>query len=112
MTDHTTDKEPILTALLNLFTGGGGYLYIGQTNKGIALILLEFVFAAMSCCLFFLPTGLPEQGMTYVGFCLCGTPLFFAFLIALVAALDGYNLTKRVNEGQVLGPWEFTKSLK
>ncbi len=50
--------------------------------------------------------------MTYLGFCLCGAPLFFAFLIAVMIALDGYSLTQRLNEGHELGPWEFTKSLK
>ena len=112
MTDQNKGKEPILTALLNLLTGGGGYLYIGQTNKGIALILLELVFAAISCCLFFLPTGLPEQGMTYMGLCMCGVPLFFTLLIAVATAFDGYRLTQSLNDGRELGPWEFTKARK
>ena len=105
-------KEPIVAALLNLFTLGGGYLYIGQKTKGIVFLAGELVSGSIACCLFFLPTGLPEMGMTYVGCFISVLPLLFAGLIALGTAWDGYNLAQRVNDGQTLGDWEFFSSTK
>ncbi len=107
MSEQRRQKEPVLAALLNLLTGGVGYLYLGQMAKGVVIIACQILFGSMAACLAFLPTGLAEMGMTYAGCCLSLAPLFFAGLIALSTAWDGYRLAQRVNEGHTLGNWEF-----
>ena len=108
MSEQRKQKEPALAALLNFFTGGGGYLYLGQTAKGMAFIAGAVLAGAMAACLAFMPTGLPEVGMAYFGCCLSLSPLFFWGLIALCTAWDGYRLAQRVNEGHTLSDWEFS----
>ncbi len=110
MSESQKEKEPILTALLNLFTGGGGYLYIGQMAKGAVFIAGGLVFGLMVCCLM-LVLAQAGYSMTLPGL-LAFCPLFFWFLIAVAAAWDGYRLTQRLNEGHALDKWEFTAARK
>ncbi len=110
MSESQKEKEPILTALLNLFTGGGGYLYIGQMAKGAVFIAGGVVFGLVVCCLM-LMMAQGGQAMTLVG-ALAFCPLIFWFIIAIAAAWDGYRLTQRLNEGHALEKWEFTTSRK
>ena len=108
MSEQRKQKEPALAALLNLLTGGGGYLYLGQMTKGMVVIACEILLVSIAACVAFLPTGLPEMGMAYFGCCLSLSPLFFGGIIALFTAWDGYRLAQRVNEGHTLGNWEFS----
>jgi hypothetical protein len=110
MADEKKEKEPILTALLNFFTGGGGYIYIGQMAKGGVFIAGALVFAGMACCLMLMMAS-AGFGMTLFGL-LAFVPLFFWWLIAIAAAWDGYRMTQRLNEGHELGKWEFTTARK
>jgi hypothetical protein len=74
------NKSPIGAGLLSLFlAGGAGHLYLGQKKKGIVLILLTFLMAAM---------GLPG-------------------LIALIGAVDAYGTARKLRDGQTVEPWEF-----
>ncbi len=104
-------KEPILTALLNFFTGGGGYIYIGQTVKGIV-----FIAGAVVCiilvCLLMAATAAIGWAYTLPGACGTFLPIPFWWLIAIGAAFDGYRLTQRINEGYKLEKWEFTSLRK
>jgi hypothetical protein len=103
-------KEPILAAILNFITGGGGYLYIGQMTKGVV-----FIFAAVLCgvvtCILAGGMAAVGLGMTLVGALAC-LPLIIWFLIAIATAWDGFSLAQRVNEGHTLGNWEFFFSHK
>lgn len=111
MADGQKQKEPILTALLNFLTGGGGYIYIGQTAKGVVFIAGAVVCIILVCILM---AGTAAIGWAYTLPGACGTflPLPFWWLIAIAAAWDGYRLTQRINEGHTLGKWEFTFSRK
>jgi hypothetical protein len=111
MSADQKQKEPILTALLNFFTGGGGYIYIGQTAKGAVFIAGAVVTILMVCLLM---GGTAALGWAYTLQGACGTffPIPFWWLIALAAAWDGYKLTQRINTGHELGKWEFTISRK
>jgi hypothetical protein len=74
------NKSPIGAGLLSLFlAGGAGHLYLGQKKKGIVLILLTFLMAAM---------GLPG-------------------LIALIGAVDAYGTARKLRDGQTVEEWEF-----
>jgi hypothetical protein len=110
MSIQAKQKEPILAAVLNFFTGGGGYLYIGQMTKGIVFIAGAVVAGILTCVLGggFAMIGL---GMTLLGALAC-IPLFVWILIAVLAAWDGYSLTQHINNGRTLGDWEFFFSKK
>ncbi len=110
MAEPQKQKEPILTALLNFITGGGGYLYIGQMTKGAVFIAGAVLFCAMAACLGVVMAS-AGFGMTLFGALAC-IPIFIWGLIAIGTAWDGYSLTQRLNEGQPLGNWEFFFSKK
>ena len=111
MTGEQKQKEPIVTTLLNFFTGGGGYIYIGQTAKGAVFIAGEVVCILLVCVLM---GGTAAMGLAWSlpGFCGTALPLPFWWLIAAGTAWDGYRLTQRINEGHTLEKWEFTFSRK
>jgi len=111
MSDEHKEKEPVVTALLNFFTGGGGYLYIGQTAKGAVFIAGE-VLCILLICLLMGGTAALGWGFTLQGACGTFLPLPFWWLITAGTAFDGYRLTQRLNEGYRLEKWEFTFSRK
>ncbi len=77
----TPPKDPILTAVLSLFLGGGaGQIYLGQQTKGIVII----VVAVLLYCAF----GL-------------------GLIVNLLGALDAYQLATKLKEGQSIGEWQF-----
>jgi hypothetical protein len=110
MSEPQKGKEPILTAILNLFTGGGGYIYIGQMAKGAIFIAGEIVFIIMTCGLMIVMASV-GLGFTLLG-AFAFSPLVFWGIIAAGTAWDGYRLTQRVNEGQTLDKWEFSVARK
>jgi hypothetical protein len=106
MHETQKEKEPILTAVLNLFTGGGGFIYIGQMAKGAVFIAGLILFIMLTCVLMIVMAG-SGMGMTLLGaFSFC--PLVLWILVDIGTAWDGYRLTQRVNAGQTLGKWEFS----
>ena len=111
MAGEQNQKEPIVTTLLNFFTGGGGYIYIGQMAKGAVFIAGEVLVLILVCALMF---GSAAMGLAWSlpGACLTFFPLFFWWLIAAAAAWDGYRLTQKVNEGRTLEKWEFSLNRK
>ncbi len=104
--DEKKKKEPILAAVLNFLTGGGGYLYIGQTTKGIVFIAGEVIVLMLICVLMF-ATSAMGLGFSLPGACGTALPLPFWWLIAAGAAFDGFRLAQGINEGHVPGQWEF-----
>jgi hypothetical protein len=110
MAEPRNNKEPILTAILNLFTGGGGYLYLGQMAKGAVFIACGFLIGLIVGCLMLVMASAGFAG-TLLGALAC-LPLILWVLIAIASAWDGYALTQRFNEGQTLGKWEFFFSRK
>jgi|YNPBryBLVA2012_1023415.scaffolds.fasta_scaffold00773_5 hypothetical protein len=99
-------KEPILAAILSLLLGLGA-IYNGQTLKGIVFIVVRLGLGLLACFLFYVPTGLPEMGLAWVGIVCCSLPLLASALLALFDAIDAYMLAQRINEGEVLRDWEF-----
>ena len=104
-------KEPVLAALLNFFTGGGGYIYIGQTAKG-AVFIAGAVLCIILVCLLMVGTSAIGWAYTLPGACGTFFPIPFWWLIAIAAAWDGYRLAQRINEGHTLEKWEFSVSRK
>jgi hypothetical protein len=107
MADEQKQKEPILTALLNFFTGGGGYLYIGQTAKG-AVFIAGALLVAILICVLMAVTASMGWAWSLPGACGTFLPVPFWVIITIGTAFDGYRLTQRLNEGHKLGKWEFT----
>jgi len=61
--------------------GGAGQIYLGQKNKGLALIL----------------------GTLFTGGC-----VGLGFVIWLVGAVDAYSTAKKMRGGVAVGPWDFS----
>jgi hypothetical protein len=111
MADEKKQKEPIVTALLNFFTGGGGYLFIGQTAKGAVFIAGALLVSILICILMGVTAGV-GWAWTLQGACGTFLPVPFWVLICIGTAFDGYKLTQKLNEGHELEKWEFTISRK
>jgi TM2 domain-containing membrane protein YozV len=74
-------RSAMLTVLLNTFLCGAGYLYLGQTWKGILVLLLVPVLAVFT-----------------IG-------IGVAFLV-LFATIDGARLARRMDRGESIGKWQ------
>lgn len=73
-------KDPIIAAVLSvLLLGGVGQMYLGQTKKGIILIVATVVLACVG-----------------VG-----------FLVPFVGAYDAYVIGNKLKNGQPVGDMEF-----
>lgn len=73
-------KDPTLALVMSLiFLGGGGQIYLGQTLKGIAIIVVNLVLT----------------------FLIVGFPLW------LLGVMDAFLLAKRLQERHPIGEWEF-----
>lgn len=79
MNTVATTKNPVIALLLNLFLGGGGYIYIGQTAKGVVAFLTALLLL----------------------------PLGIGFLIPIFTCIDGYKLAQKINDGRSIGNWEY-----
>lgn len=76
------EKEPWLMALLSFLILGLGQIILGQTAKGITILIVGIVI------------GLITFG--------------FATLIILpISVIDAYLIAKKKKEGKVVGDWEF-----
>jgi TM2 domain-containing membrane protein YozV len=65
--------------VLSLLFGGGGQIYLGQVSKGLLLI-----FGAIISQLSFVGIGFP-----------------------ILCVVDAYIMTKKLNNGNNIGEWEF-----
>jgi TM2 domain-containing membrane protein YozV len=73
-------KDPIVAALLSLFLlGGVGQLFLGQTKKGIIIIVASVVL-----------------------YCLA-----LGWVVQLLGAWDAYKIAEKLKAGQPVGDMEF-----
>jgi len=77
----TPPKDPLLALILSLFlAGGAGQIYLGQTTKGIVIIVVSLVLS----------------------------PCFGIGLIPwLVGVIDAYQIAAMLKNGQSVGDWQF-----
>lgn len=76
------EKEPWIMALLSFLIAGLGQIVLGQTAKGITILIVSFVFAIF-------------------------TLGFSSLLTVPVSVIDAYLIAKKKREGKVVGEWEF-----
>ena len=79
--------NPTVAGLLNIWTGLGN-IYVGQTGKGFLLFLSWLMFTALDAGTF-------------------GIFLLIHVFIWAVFILDAVLVAKRMNRGEVVGPWKF-----
>ena len=80
MNTNTSSKRPVIALLLNLLLAGGGYLYIGQIEKGLVAIIATLILTLF-----------------------CGVGIF----IPILTCIDGFRLAQRLENGQNIEEWEF-----
>jgi TM2 domain-containing membrane protein YozV len=74
--------EPALAALLSFLLVGLGQMVLGQTIKGVVMLIVALVLGALTGCVA----------------CLVTFP---------VSAIDAYLIAKKLKEGKSVGEWEF-----
>lgn len=73
-------KDPVIAAVLSfILFGGVGQIYLGQTTKGIVLIVASVVLA----------------------------PVCIGVIVWIVGIIDAYQIGMRLKNGQAVGEWEF-----
>ncbi|HHV44043.1 MAG TPA: zinc ribbon domain-containing protein [Firmicutes bacterium] len=72
-----TRLAPWAAALISFFIPGLGQILVGQVVKGCVILILTL------------------------------TAFLFGPIINILAALDAYLITKKINRGTAVGPWEF-----
>lgn len=77
---------------MNVFHIGIGYVYLGQTTKGIATFLL---CAPVLICLI-IATG--------------GLIIMVWWLVYVAAAIDAYKIGQKLQRGEAVGEWELFPS--
>jgi TM2 domain-containing membrane protein YozV len=73
-------KDPIIALVLSLLLlGGAGQIYLGQTTKGIVIIVLTLL---LSC-------------------------IGIGFIVWIVGVIDAYQIATMLKNGQSVGEWQF-----
>lgn len=78
-------KDPVMMCVLSVLLVGLGQILLGQTAKGITLLVGTIAFA----------------------FATCGVGLFAAPIIWIVVGLDAYKIANKLKEGTPVRKWEF-----
>ena len=78
-------KTPIVGGILGFLGFGLGAFYNGQIAKGVTLLVITIVFWGLLLALGALPN----------------------LLIGIAIGIDGYKISQRINNGEVVGPWQF-----
>ncbi|MGE6487467.1 double zinc ribbon domain-containing protein [Paenisporosarcina sp. NPDC076898] len=76
------EKEPWLMALLSFLISGLGQIILGQTAKGITILVVSLII-----------------GVITFG--------FSSFITVPISVIDAYLIAKKKKEGKVVGEWEF-----
>ena len=80
--------NPMLAGLFNWLWGGAGYIYIGQTTKGIAFCIATLVMYGLDIAT-------------------CGLFLFVHGPIIIGLIVDVLLVAKRLERGESVGEWKF-----
>ena len=72
-------KNPVVAAILSFLIPGVGQIYNGQAAKGVVTLV--------ACLLLWL--------------------ICVGWVIAIVAAIDAAMIAQKINDGKIVGPWEF-----
>jgi len=76
----TPPKDPIIALILSLIlAGGAGQIYLGQTTKGIVIIVLSVV---LSC-------------------------IGIGVIVWILGIIDAYQIATMLKNGQAVGEWQF-----
>lgn len=75
----TPPKNPIVAAILSFLFGGVGQLYLGQTKKGVILIVV-----------------------TVITWC-----LFVGWIVQILGAIDAYMLADKLQKGEAIGDMQW-----
>jgi len=76
----TPPKDPIIALILSLLlAGGAGQIYLGQTTKGIVLIVVNIL---LSC-------------------------IGIGVITWIISIIDAYQLATMLKNGQAIGDWQF-----
>ena len=78
-------KSPVLVFVLNLLLIGSGQIVLGQTRKGIAILV-----------------GCGTVGVLTFGSCPLLAPIF-----GVIFGMDAYMIANKLNGGTPVGRWEF-----
>ncbi len=76
----TEERNPGIAALLSFLFAGGGQIYNGQIGKGIAIIVIQLVNAALL--------------LVAIGFITLPA-------VHIYAIYDAYNTAKKINQGEI-----------
>lgn len=76
------EKEPWLMALLSFLILGLGQIILGQTAKGVTMLVVGVVFAMITF------------GLS-------------ALITLPISVIDAYLIAKKKKEGKIVGDWEF-----
>jgi TM2 domain-containing membrane protein YozV len=76
----TPPKDPIIALVLSLLLlGGAGQIYLGQTTKGIVILVATLL---LSC-------------------------IGIGFIVWIVGVIDAYQIATMLKNGQAVGEWQF-----
>lgn len=78
-------KDPVMMCILSVLIVGLGQIILGQTGKGITMLVGVILFGLFTC---------------FYGFLLA--PIFW-----LIAGLDAYKIANKLKQGNSVGAWEF-----
>ena len=82
MNNSNAEKEPWLMAVLSFLILGLGQIILGQTAKGLTILIVGIILGVIT--------------------------FGFSSLIAVpISVIDAYLIAKKKKEGKVVGDWEF-----
>ncbi len=71
--------------VLSVLLIGLGQIILGQTAKGIVILVGSILFVI----------------------CTCGYGIFLAPIVWLISGLDAYKIATKLKQGDAVGSWEF-----
>ena len=77
-------KDPVLMCVLSVLIAGLGQIILGQTAKGITILLAAFLVTAVTC-----GWGLPISA-----------------IIMVIFAVDAYKIANKLKQGSPVGSWD------
>jgi TM2 domain-containing membrane protein YozV len=78
-------KDPVLMCVLSVLVVGLGQVILGQTVKGITMLV----------------------GVILLSVITCGSFLLLAPVVWVISGLDAYKIANKLKQGTPVGIWEF-----